>query len=351
MPLPTLHTNRKFGIEIECLGITINQALRVLREAGIEIDYEGYNHNTSLSWKIVTDSSVSDGFEVVSPVLSGAAGLQQVVTVAKNLRNAGAKVDRRCGFHVHIDARDLAGADILNIIRRYAAHEAQIDTLMPPSRRGTSNSYCKAMGEVVRSVVNVSESATTRQVCERVFDRYYKLNVQAFTRHGTVEFRQHSGTVDYRKMVNWIVFCLQFVEDSRTISVDLPASNVPGATLRRNAIERRFYSLAELLDQHADRYAPCHGSEIAAYLGIEETTVPSFISQFRARYPGAQITARRNRGYYRESNTELLPMVNASLGRSNSVRMETPQDQGIFASLSPEVTQYFQERIQDLALS
>jgi len=330
--------------------MSIDRAAEVIRAAGIEITVEGYNHHRREHWKIVTDSSVADGFEVVSPVLFGNEGLTDVRKVAQALVGAGARVDRRCGFHVHVDARDLSGADILNIIRRYAANEAQIDSFMPTSRRGTNNTYCRTMEDVVRAVRNVSESATTRQVCERVYERYYKLNVQAFTRHGTVEFRQHNGTVDWRKMVNWIIFCVQFVEDSRTIQVQTPATTVPGASVRRNAIEVKFRRLAELLDQHCDRYNPIQGVDIAAALGVEEATVPSYISQFRSRYPGAQISARRNRGYYRECEQPLLPMVESANPGLPSVRLETPQDRGVLASLAPEVASYFHERTVDHSL-
>lgn len=349
--MPTIHSNRKFGVEIECCGISIDRAAEVIRDTGIEVNVEGYNHNVRPTWKIVTDSSVADGFEVVSPILSGNDGLRQTRQVAQALVGAGARVDRRCGFHVHVDARDLTGADILNCIRRYAAHEAQIDGFMPVSRRGNSNTYCRNMDDVVRAVRNVSESATTRQVCERVYERYYKFNVQAFTRHGTVEFRQHNGTVDWRKMVNWIIFCVCFVEDSRAVSVPLPQTAVPGATLRRNAIELKFMKLAELLDNHCDRYNPVLGVDIARYLGVEESTVPSYISQFRTRYPQAQIAARRNRGYYREGEQPLLPMVSGVNAGAPTVRLEVPTERGVFASLSPEVANYFHERTVDHALS
>jgi biotin operon repressor len=351
MPLPILHSNRNFGIEIECLGISIDQAVRVLRNARIDISFEGYNHVTRTSWKIVTDSSVADGFEVVSPILSGNEGIAMVVKVAKTLLAAGARVDRRCGFHVHVDARELSGADVLNIIRRYAAHESLIDTMMPTSRRGTSNTYCRSMPDVLRAMENVSESASTLHVCERVYERYYKLNVQAFTRHGTVEFRQHSGTVDYKKMVNWIIFCIQFVEDSRTVRVQIPESQILGSTLRQDALKRKFIKLAELLDNHRDRYNPCPAAKIAEILEIEESSVPSFISYFRGRFRGAQILARRNRGYYNESQTELLPVVTAHFSQPTREKMVTPEEEGIFSSLPPEVVQYFEERIQDLSLS
>ena len=42
--------------------------------------------------------------------------------------------------------------------------------------------------------------------------RYHKLNLESLVRHGTVEFRQHSGTVDGEKMANWVMLVGGFVE-------------------------------------------------------------------------------------------------------------------------------------------
>lgn len=348
--LPVIHSSRNFGIEIECFGISIPAAVDALHGVGISAIFEGYTHATTNHWKIVTDSSVPNGFEVVSPILSGAEGLSNVQKVAQALVRAGAKVDRRCGFHVHVDARDLRGADVLNCIRRYAQHEAQIDGFMPESRRGTNNSFCRTMEDVVRTVRNVSDSSTTIDVCRRVVERYYKLNVQAYTRHGTIEFRQHNGTVDSRKMVNWIIFCVQFVEDSRAHAVPIPQTTVPGAEVRQSAVEIKFLKLAQLLDDHADRYNPLSGAEIARHLEIEESVVPSYISRFRSRYPDARISARRNRGYYRDSSDALVSMVTENTARNSLFRLEAPPERGVFASLSPDVANYFHERTMDYAL-
>jgi biotin operon repressor len=344
---PTIHSDRAFGVEIECFGITIDRACQVIQSAGIDVSFEGYNHQNRTWWKIVTDSSVPNGFEVVSPILSGNQGLDDVRKVAQALRAAGAKVDKRCGFHVHVDARTLTGADILNVIRRYAMHEAEIDSFMPASRRGNNNRYCRTMTDVVRGVQNVAQSTSARTIAERVYERYYKLNVAAFVRHGTIEFRQHSGTIDFRKMANWICFCVQFIEDSRTLTISQASfSTRRGSRIR--AIEQKFRKLAELLE-NTNRYNPARTELIAQTLEIEESTVPSYISQFRSRYSSVQISARRGYGYYKDCNHSLVEVVNSETPTTSSVPVEQPADQGIFAFLAPEVVSYFRERAIDLA--
>ena len=63
--------NRKFGIEIEAYNCSRERLARELREAGIEVTVESYNHTTRPHWKLVTDSSINgnDTFELVSPIL------------------------------------------------------------------------------------------------------------------------------------------------------------------------------------------------------------------------------------------------------------------------------------------
>ena len=115
---------KKFGVEMEIVGIRREKALRAIRAVGVDIREENYNHTDSTShWKIVSDSSVRDGFEVVSPILEGEAGLEQLRVTAAALDDAGATADRSCGLHVHIDAHGLSTEECRKIIRRYAAFE------------------------------------------------------------------------------------------------------------------------------------------------------------------------------------------------------------------------------------
>ena len=174
-------TSRKFGVEIEIVGISQQRAAKVLRLVGINVNRESYNHTTRNAWKIVSDASVRNGFEVVSPPLSGEAGIEEVSRVVTALDDAGASINRTCGLHVHFDAAGLDAAAIKNIILRYAKYEREIDGFMPPSRRGNNNTYCK-------SIVSLAghrnfRSASNMQQILRVFAcRYYKLNVQSYVR-------------------------------------------------------------------------------------------------------------------------------------------------------------------------
>ena len=183
--------NRKFGIEIEAYNCSRERLARELREPGIEIMVEGYNHTTRPHWKLVTDGSLNgnDTFELVSPILVGEAGLRELEKVCWVLDLCDVKVNESCGLHVHIDAAGFSMATWRNLALSYKHLEPVIDRFMPASRR--DNYYCKGLGHV--SDETIRSARTVDELKNRIGNRYHKVNLEAYSRHKTVEFRQHSG--------------------------------------------------------------------------------------------------------------------------------------------------------------
>ena len=197
--------NHRFGVEIEAYNCSRERLARELRDAGIQVSVEGYNHDTRNHWKLVTDSSLEgrDTFELVSPILVGEEGLKELETVCWVLDACDVKVNESCGFHVHMDASDFNMDAWKNLALSYKHIERIIDSFMPCSRR--DNRYCKSMRSL--SEARIARAATIRDL-QQAFDnnRYYKVNLEAYSRHRTVEFRQHSGTINFAKMEKWIRF-------------------------------------------------------------------------------------------------------------------------------------------------
>jgi hypothetical protein len=207
--------SRRFGVEIEFLStITTEQAVMSLRSAGIRVESSYYTHDTTPHWKIVTDGSC--GYELVSPVLEGEAGLEEVRIAAAALEAAGAKVDKRCGLHVHFDARTMSLKAVKNLFKLWLKFEDVLDTFQPPSRRGSANTYCRT--NLDHSII---DAGNHRGQCSQMFRkidacrnmdqmkqlypcRYRKLNIHSYFRHQTLEVRHHSGTTDPAKITNWV---------------------------------------------------------------------------------------------------------------------------------------------------
>ena len=213
--------DRTFGVEMEIIHESESKIRTAIRNAGVECEIEGYNHDTRTHWKIVSDASVDGGFEVVSPVLKDRSGLDELEKVCNALVNAGARIKKCCGLHVHLGTDDFK-TDIRvwkNLYKNYAALERTIDSFMPPSRR--HNQYCRSM-RVCDWNAKIESAANLRMLEDAVTggSRYFKLNSQSYWRHKTVEFRQHSGSVEFEKVRNWILFCARFVEFSRHNTVE-----------------------------------------------------------------------------------------------------------------------------------
>lgn len=381
-------STRRFGVEIEfCTRLDRQEIAEKLTAAGVNVRAEHYNHTARPHWKIVSDGSVSLGWELVSPILSGIEGVNEVKTVVAALVEAGATVDKSCGLHVHVDANDLTAHSIVNVVKRYSAHETMIDKVVPSHRR--NNTYAGTTTQVARTVetyLNQYPRSTPAAVCERVNGRYYKLNLAAYLQHGTVEFRQHSGSIDGTKIANWIQFCVVFVQDSivtvrHTVPTPPPApvqvpvqvqttqSPVTMAVVRAqrvNAIEIKYIRLLELFLAYGS-YGTIASTTIAAALEISESSVPSYVSMFRDRFPTVVVKVRRNRGYYTTSSgsemryalnpnapvvTPVVPVVVAP--RPVPVAppvpvtvVDIPTDRGIFANLPVAVRAFYQERAVD----
>ncbi len=208
--------DRTFGIELEIIHGNKVLLRNAIRAKGIACEIEGYNHNRRTHWKIVSDASVAGGYELVSPVLRGQSGLEQVRLVSEALAEAGAGINKTCGFHAHFGTDDFKDKISVwrNLYINYATLENDIDSFMPPSRR--HNRFCKSLKvrnwrekmQNAQSLIELEKAVTERS-------RYFKLNSQSYWRHGTVEFRQHSGTIEFEKIKNWLFFCARLINLSK----------------------------------------------------------------------------------------------------------------------------------------
>lgn len=228
-------SNRTFGVEAEFFGITPAVAVQALTDAGIAVHYATYTHDTTADWKIVYDASVTGrgtgigrGLELVSPIMQGVAGLQEVAKAVDALSRAGGKLDKSCGLHVHVGMDGLTGADMMKIIDFYAANQDNIDDIISASRH--NNTYCRKFGirnyeltqiEAFRGLTDVRamKAAATN------FTRFFVVNTSAYARHGTLEFRQHQGTLNGEKLTSWVKFILAMVETAPSLDDFAPAAN------------------------------------------------------------------------------------------------------------------------------
>lgn len=217
----------KFGIELECYNATQAAVVTALRDAGIRAEVSSYSGRNYSVWQIKLDGSIqgNNGFEVVSPALEGEAGIQEVAKVCEILASIDAKVNKSCGFHIHHDATGWGVAEFRYLAKRFVKFEAAMDRIMPKSRRGNDNRYIKSMygnqssqsATIQKQLFKAIDACRSVNQISMLFnnDRYMKLNFQSFFRQGTIEFRQHSGTIRSVTIENWIRFTAGLMADAK----------------------------------------------------------------------------------------------------------------------------------------
>jgi hypothetical protein len=211
-----------FGIEIEC---TLPQEY-ISRQ---HIRIGSYTRGTQLpvpfpnGWLAKHDGSLSAQrydyipLEIVSPVLKGRAGLEEVLLVFKLLNEAGVEVNDSCGVHVHVGVQSVLGSQAANegIVVRWvrrmlhlvSIHELGLLAITGElSRMG--NCYCRSVtAKWDGKLTTTSPVDTIRREVVDHGERYYTLNLCNLFGDSkrTVEFRVFGATADGMQALGYII--------------------------------------------------------------------------------------------------------------------------------------------------
>ena len=225
--------NQKFGVEVELIGITRENAAMVVAGVvggGAVHTGGGYDKWTVIGpdgrkWTCMHDSSLNSvpshlRCEFVTPICTW-DDIETIQRCVRALRLAGARADKKCGVHVHVDAaahtakslRALANAvcakeDLL--IQALGVHENRLE-------------YCEPSDPDFIARLNKVKPKTLDALAEAWYgtpywqghahdhydqSRYHVLNLHAVWQKGTVEFRVFNGTTHAGEIKAYIQLCL-----------------------------------------------------------------------------------------------------------------------------------------------
>lgn len=182
------------------------------------------------AWKVCSDASLSAGttlcsmIELVSPILSGVDGWQQLEKMCAVMELVGISVNNSCGTHVHLGVKDESWNTLKNVGINYSlAYKAYCKSLHE-SRRASrwSATYDETQLGMIRSTTCAEDMFTGRGLCADVQhsghypnSRYHAVNYVAYHQRKTLEFRQHQGTCDFRKVQSWLKDKMELITWSR----------------------------------------------------------------------------------------------------------------------------------------
>ena len=181
---------KTYGIELETSSISIRTAQSALDAVG-------------LAWSCKPDGTAGVDAEAVSPILNDGS-LNESITAARALLKAGATVNKKTGYHVHIGADHYGVDGIAALVRNWYTAAEAIGALVAPSR--LNNHFCNH--NLSQSILDPwVESIRNGRIDNAGRGRYQSLNLDSYGRHGTVEFRLHHGTLNGKKIQAWAEFC------------------------------------------------------------------------------------------------------------------------------------------------
>jgi hypothetical protein len=187
-------------------------------------------------WNAQSDGSIRPtipgyvGVEIVSPVLRGANGLAQIADVVARLNAMGGRVNRSCGFHVHVGFP----VEVIDRLGNLTFLMANLEKAFYAAT-GTKNRERNGYSSSIKSVptirnLNYEAVAAERSAAAMTAmrngrhvagpQRMHTLNLTNIQcgRRQAVEFRVFAGTLNLQKIVASIRMCLGVVQkatDSR----------------------------------------------------------------------------------------------------------------------------------------
>ena len=216
-----LKYDRLVGIEVETIGGDPEVVSELLdKRVGIE-----------------GDGSLSGSYaiELQTPPASANELEKIIANVSKTLRKSEYKVNSTCGLHIHLDSKDIKDKQsaLIKLFNTYYSVEPIIWAMLPKSRK--TNTFCKPMTHNIKpedfSKIAISTRTKDEYYIQKKWykttsikqienwkgqkcggDRYYGFNGHALYGLGHLELRYHSGTINKKKIRNWVELNLLLFE-------------------------------------------------------------------------------------------------------------------------------------------
>jgi hypothetical protein len=237
---PTLWTGRTFGIEMEMMkndtrgnsisGLDLNRALTSACSEPVHGTGGHYmSQRDGQAWEVKYDTTA--GWEVTTPPLElddngHCAELRAGCDAVSSLRP---KITRSCGLHVHVDCADFTWKEVQKLLALWSRYEPFFCSLIPASRHdefyakthraptwaqahATDNEVGGYNGrwDLTKRALDATTESAFQRACHDL-GRYSALRTKLWFLTGRVEFRIHSGTVNYDKIRRWVTLMVTLV--------------------------------------------------------------------------------------------------------------------------------------------
>ena len=248
-------------------------------------------------------------------------------------RNGGRVTKSGCGLHVHIGNRavrnqsprdfwqasksahtapafsssvapDMADtmplALVRDVIQRYADHQSDIDAILAPSRRehGNASRFCRSirnLGFTGHNADQFGAAENASRMADMLGGKFGAINMQTWSRIGTVEFRQHQATLEIDKLEAWclLIDAMFRYSDLQRLDYTAPQTTIVATP---SAPHRSGSRLAVMWDM-CRRDGGAHVSDISAATGWTADTIRARVSEWRNTHGDQAIITHTQQAY------------------------------------------------------
>lgn len=266
-------SERRFGVEIECGHPDGHNAVSRLlsRTRGLPA---AWSRNIGLD---------GSGVEVRSPILRGKEGFKQLEEVFHVIVENGGFVTTSDGLHVHHDAPDFMGrtnfVNVVRLVESWATNQELIDRFVDPIRRNRRGACPKDWNDrtvnILKETIEASGGAISLQTFRNVTGGRGALNVNALREHGTIEIRQHEGTLHFPTAKSWIIFGQYFLDSVVKRKKPMKYAEHPAVLLKRIRVPKDAFDSLNLRAERGLRISaidPVFGRSSAEVPHLQHTT-------------------------------------------------------------------------------
>lgn len=268
-----------------------------------------YFQSNGQTWDVKRDGSC--GYEVVTPAfrIDSAGHNGPLRDVCRELKVERPKVDRSCGLHVHVDVSDFDWRTAQMLMRFWLRYEPFFMELIPSNRR--SNHYCmphrgsrwnSRIPAEIASALRTNSQQSFERFARNNFTKYRSLNLAPFWMNHRVEFRLHSGTINYDKIRAWCMLVTSVVQ--RVVEPNMPA--IETGEMIQPVSTSYMLRMLGLLPSPIRQDVPQESLELAAWVNARRLQFNGGVVPNAA--PAAPAVARRHAG----TCQRILPMISSS---------------------------------------
>ena len=276
-------------------------------------------------WSLVDDGSLeateSKPFtkELVSPIINTPEQIQNIITTCSTAAEKwGADTNPSCGLHIHVglfpkSIRDttkvLPGS--LELIKQVLINYAILEEMglkFPPRHYPMKSVKADNGDATYDKLKKIQKASGVDEILPLInSDRTTDpVNLHSLFKHGTIEFRAHSGTIDANNILSW----MKFINELMLVSQSMLDKNDGRATLTgntKNLLKNQLLSkqnpnlsdelkqMHEMLQELQNSNSCVVGSKVATSSPLN-TEASQITTSPAASPPSADVNTNRNTG-------------------------------------------------------